>query len=155
MAIDKVYVYGEEMAKSQDLQEISGSIPSNLSDLQDDSEHRLVTDSEKNTWNSIGSNWTLLGTITDVGSTYALDIPSTATEINIEVFGDAWDGTTFNILTANLTNNDKGYNGGFYKNSQDNMRILVYANNSQIWVQEIIKNNQSKSAPYSCAVYYK
>lgn len=101
-------------------------------------------------------NWKLLGNITNVGSSYALNIPSNAKEIFIETFPTSNnDGVTQHILTFTLKTSNKGYDAGYYKNSSDMIRVLTYANTSKIWLQEIIFSGESKSTVSSCAVYYK
>ena len=102
------------------------------------------------------NKWQTLGTINNVGQGYALNIPSGAKELNIDCFDNRDDGASLNILTSNLSSNSKGYDGGFYKNSNDMLRVLIYATSSKVWVQEFVQNGSSKSSlSVGCTINYK
>ena len=102
------------------------------------------------------TKWQTLGTIYNIGQSYALNIPSGAKELNIDCFDNMNDGTSINILTSNLSSNHKGYDGGYYKNNNDMLRVLIYATASKVWVQEFVLNGSSKSSiATGCTINYK
>lgn len=100
--------------------------------------------------------WKLINTISVVGSGHALTIPATAREVLIEVFpSDLYDGSTIVIPTAVLSATSRGFDTGFYKGATDMMRILVYATNTSIWVQELVRSGNTITNIYECKVFYR
>ena len=145
------YIVVNYIIKAKDTTPVMASITDSYSTSTQDGYSCNYVNTELNK-----TKWQTLGTINNVGQGYALNIPSGAKELNIDCFENRDDGVSLNILTSNLSSNSKGYDGGFYKNSNDMLRVLIYATSSKVWVQEFVQNGSSKSSlSVGCTINYK
>lgn len=77
---DKPSINGVTLIGNKTTSDLGINIPTNLADLQDDSSHRLVTDTEKATWNGksdFSGNYSDLNGLPTLGTASSKNVPST------------------------------------------------------------------------------
>ena len=86
----------------------TSDVPTALSDLSDDTTHRVVTDTEKATWNGKVSELLLKDTTGWVGKN---NLPITLAMLKAGNTGGTWSGNVYtqNGVTFTITTNDEGY----------------------------------------------